>query len=145
MPETRLHLGRQTLQQQGTPAGQTEAHLLRQEIIPARINGDLQEHKTGEHHQKTEVQKQERTKPGRETGCRMIQESREKEGAAVRNKAVQRKAGMAQAICAKLDSTELLGAVGTLAGDDTIFILMRTERDAERLVKELKNIINTKI
>ncbi|MCR5121916.1 MAG: arginine repressor [Ruminococcus sp.] len=54
------------------------------------------------------------------------------------------KSGMAQAICAKLDSTDLLGAVGTLAGDDTIFILMRTERDAERLVKELNTILNTK-
>ncbi len=55
---------------------------------------------------------------------------------------VKCKSGMAQAICAKLDTTELHNAVGTLAGDDTIFILMRTERDAERLVKELKNIIN---
>lgn len=55
---------------------------------------------------------------------------------------VKCKSGMAQAICAKLDSTELHNVVGTLAGDDTIFILMRTERDAERLVKELKTIID---
>lgn len=48
--------------------------------------------------------------------------------------------GMAQAICAKLDSTEIHNVVGTIAGDDTIFILMRTERDAERLVKELRTI-----
>lgn len=52
--------------------------------------------------------------------------------------------GMAQAICAKLDSTELPGVVGTIAGDDTIFILMRTERDAERLEKELRLIIDNK-
>lgn len=50
--------------------------------------------------------------------------------------------GMAQAICAKLDSTEIHNVVGTIAGDDTIFILMRTERDAERLVKELRTITN---
>lgn len=49
--------------------------------------------------------------------------------------------GMAQAICAKLDSTELHNVVGTIAGDDTIFILMRTEKDAFRLVKELRMII----
>lgn len=49
--------------------------------------------------------------------------------------------GMAQAVCAKLDSLELENVVGTLAGDDTIFILMRTEADAERLVRELKSII----
>jgi transcriptional regulator of arginine metabolism len=50
--------------------------------------------------------------------------------------------GMAQAICAKLDSTELYNVVGTIAGDDTIFILMRTEKDASRLVKELRMIID---
>lgn len=54
-------------------------------------------------------------------------------------------AGMAQAICAKLDSTELYNVVGTIAGDDTIFILMRTEKDASRLVKELQMIIDRKI
>jgi len=48
---------------------------------------------------------------------------------------------MAQAICAKLDSTDLYNAVGTLAGDDTIFVLMRTEKDAARLVKEFSQII----
>ncbi len=52
--------------------------------------------------------------------------------------------GMAQAICSKLDSTEIPAVVGTIAGDDTIFILMRTERDAERLVRELKLIIEKK-
>ena len=52
--------------------------------------------------------------------------------------------GMAQAICSKLDSTEIPSVVGTLAGDDTIFILMRTERDAERLVRELRLIIEKK-
>ena len=49
--------------------------------------------------------------------------------------------GMEQAICAKLDSTDLYNAVGTLAGDDTIFVLMRTEKDAARLVKEFSQII----
>ncbi len=50
--------------------------------------------------------------------------------------------GMAQAVCAKLDNTGVENVVGTLAGDDTIFILMRTERDAARLVKELELVIN---
>lgn len=50
--------------------------------------------------------------------------------------------GMAQAICAKLDATEIQNAVGTIAGDDTIFILMRTEKDAARFVKELRMIID---
>ncbi len=49
--------------------------------------------------------------------------------------------GMAQAVCAKLDQTGVENVVGTIAGDDTIFILMRTEQDAYRLVRELEAII----
>ncbi len=49
--------------------------------------------------------------------------------------------GMAQAVCAKLDKTGIENVVGTLAGDDTIFILMRSESDAQRLLKELNSII----
>ncbi len=52
--------------------------------------------------------------------------------------------GMAQAGCAKLDDTGLDNVVGTLAGDDTIFILMRTESDAQRLLKELNTILYSK-
>lgn len=49
--------------------------------------------------------------------------------------------GMANAACAALDTIEWKGMVGTLAGDDTIFIIMRTEEDAENLEKELKNVL----
>ena len=60
---------------------------------------------------------------------------------AVNTVVVKCKTGMAQAICAKLDGTDIDNVVGTIAGDDTIFILMRTERDAVRLVKELTGIL----
>ena len=49
--------------------------------------------------------------------------------------------GMAQAVCAMLDVIELENLVGTLAGDDTIFILMRTEADARLITKEFSAII----
>lgn len=49
--------------------------------------------------------------------------------------------GMAQAVCAKLDDTHIENALGTIAGDDTIFMLMRTPKDADRLVRELNSII----
>lgn len=49
--------------------------------------------------------------------------------------------GMAQAVCAKLDYAGIENVVGTIAGDDTIFILMRSEKDAQRLVKELLLVI----
>lgn len=51
------------------------------------------------------------------------------------------RAGMAQAVCARLDSVELNNVVGTLAGDDTVFVLMRTEKDAERFEKELRLLL----
>ena len=56
--------------------------------------------------------------------------------------AVKCHVGMAQAVCAKLDNTELDNVVGTIAGDDTIFILMRSEKDSSRLVKELSIVTN---
>lgn len=49
--------------------------------------------------------------------------------------------GMANAVCSKLDSIGYSGVVGTLAGDDTIFVLMRTEIDAEKLLDELNGMI----
>jgi transcriptional regulator of arginine metabolism len=42
---------------------------------------------------------------------------------------------MAQAVCASIDSMQLSDVVGTIAGDDTIFILMRTEQKAFEFVK----------
>ena len=50
--------------------------------------------------------------------------------------------GMAQAVCAKIDSANFQNIVGTLAGDDTIFVLMRSENDAIRLVENLNNLIS---
>lgn len=45
--------------------------------------------------------------------------------------------GMAQAACATFDNMQWEGLVGTIAGDDTIFALCRTEQ----LAKELKGSI----
>ena len=49
--------------------------------------------------------------------------------------------GMAQAVCAALDSMHWDGVVGTLAGDDTIFIVARNENAAVSLVSELKKLL----
>lgn len=49
--------------------------------------------------------------------------------------------GMAQAACAALDSMKYENIVGTIAGDDTIFVLMRTESDACSLVKTFRKLI----
>ena len=49
------------------------------------------------------------------------------------------KAGMAQGTCVAIDSVNHAGVVGTIAGDDTIFILARTEADAKKLTKKFKS------
>ena len=46
--------------------------------------------------------------------------------------------GMAQAVCATLDSMKFDGILGTLAGEDTIFIVCSNEEKA----KELKITVN---
>lgn len=49
--------------------------------------------------------------------------------------------GMAQAVCAALDSTDFTAVVGTIAGDDTIFIACRSSQFAQSLTDELKRLI----
>jgi arginine repressor len=49
------------------------------------------------------------------------------------------RAGMAQGTCAAIDSVNHQGVVGTIAGDDTIFILVRSEADAKKLSKKFRS------
>ena len=47
-------------------------------------------------------------------------------------------AGMANAVCAAMDSLQWESVVGTLAGDDTIFCVIRTPDEAKKLADQLK-------
>lgn len=49
--------------------------------------------------------------------------------------------GMAMAVCATFDSLNYSSVVGTLAGDDTIFVLMRSEKDAAMFARKMETII----
>ncbi|MCD8025852.1 MAG: arginine repressor [Clostridiales bacterium] len=49
--------------------------------------------------------------------------------------------GMAQAICAAIDSISYPSIVGTIAGDDTIFVACRSTELAQSLTQELKKLI----
>ena len=49
--------------------------------------------------------------------------------------------GLANAACAGIDMMNLSYVVGTIAGDDTIFVLTQTEADAKMLCKKLKEIV----
>ena len=55
------------------------------------------------------------------------------------------KSGMAQAVCARIDMAQPKNTVGTLAGEDTIFVLMRTENDAAILTSELNSLYKEKM
>lgn len=49
--------------------------------------------------------------------------------------------GMAQAACAALDSMHWEGLVGTIAGDDTIFALCKTEEFASKMKDTINDIL----
>ncbi len=49
--------------------------------------------------------------------------------------------GLANAACATFDSMNIENVVGTISGDDTIFILVRTENDAKKLAVMLKGMV----
>lgn len=50
--------------------------------------------------------------------------------------------GTANAACAAIDSMQWNGVVGTIAGDDTIFVLCKTENAAEDFTHNLEKSIN---
>ncbi len=49
--------------------------------------------------------------------------------------------GMAQAICTSLDNMEFVNVLGTIAGDDTIFIVCKNGSSATSLVSDLKKLL----
>lgn len=49
--------------------------------------------------------------------------------------------GMANAVCVAVDTGSWDGLVGTIAGDDTIFMLLRTERQAEEFAGFLQKMV----
>ena len=59
---------------------------------------------------------------------------------AVNNIVVKTLSGMAQAAAAALDAMDLPEVVGTIAGDDTIIMVVRSEESARRLVYKLRSM-----
>lgn len=54
---------------------------------------------------------------------------------------IKTRTGMAQAVCAALDATERAGLLGTIAGDDTIFVATRTDSAAASLVSDMRKMM----
>lgn len=49
--------------------------------------------------------------------------------------------GMAQAVCANIDSMDVDNMLGTIAGDDTIFILMRDQESLNKFIAETRKLL----
>ena len=52
--------------------------------------------------------------------------------------------GMAQAVCAAMDSLHWNNILGTIAGDDTYICIMKDENQAIDLVTELKKMLRNR-
>lgn len=50
--------------------------------------------------------------------------------------------GMGQAAAAALDASTSVDIVGTIAGDDTVFVAVRDNESAEKMVQKLRNMID---
>lgn len=61
---------------------------------------------------------------------------------AMNNVVLKCSTGMAQAACAALDSLNHKYIIGTIAGDDTVLAVVRTEEQAVKLTAEIRGIIN---
>lgn len=46
--------------------------------------------------------------------------------------------GMAQSVCVAIDTLAPAGILGSLAGDDTIFLLCKTEQDMQKVREEIR-------
>ena len=51
--------------------------------------------------------------------------------------------GLAQAACAAIDSMNIKEILGTLAGDDTIFVLCKDEKDASILTASVEKMLKS--
>lgn len=49
--------------------------------------------------------------------------------------------GMANAACAAVDTMSFNGVLGTIAGDDTIFVVCRTAESAQKLCEDISKLI----
>jgi len=61
--------------------------------------------------------------------------------AAMNTVVIKTYAGMASAVCIALELKDIPLIVGTIAGDDTIFVMTRSQTDAGELVEKLRKLI----
>ena len=85
------------------------------------------------------------TRPGTDLGKNgIINDSVLSIDYAVNTVCIKCRAGTAGAVCAAIDSASWSGVLGTIAGDDTIFVLCRNEKSARVFTSDLEKVINAK-
>lgn len=82
----------------------------------------------------------ERTKTAEELFVNIFVQSGSSVDIALNTVVIKTHTGMAQAVCSKLDKTGYNALVGTIAGDDTIFALFKTESDAKIFYNSMNEI-----
>ena len=50
--------------------------------------------------------------------------------------------GMAMAVAAAIDAMKLKEIVGSIAGDDTIMMAVRTVEDTQEVIKKIRNVLD---
>lgn len=89
------------------------------------------------------AQQQERNEQGKDTRSRsMLGETVISVDHAMNIVVMKCHVGMANAACAAFDTMQWDGVVGTLAGDDTIFVLLRTEEKAIECHEKIQGFLN---
>ena len=51
--------------------------------------------------------------------------------------------GLASAVCVRLDAAKIKEIIGTIAGDDTIFIAVKDRDDQKTVIKKVWKVLNT--
>ncbi|GHU55834.1 arginine repressor [Clostridia bacterium] len=54
---------------------------------------------------------------------------------------IKTRAGMAMALAATIDDTENAGVLGTIAGDDTIFCVLRNKTDGTEILQKFREML----
>lgn len=106
-------------------------------VTQATISRDIKElalvktlGKDGQYKYDLPAHTKDRSKSEEELFTDIFKQSVSKVDIALNMVVIKTHTGMAQAVCARLDKTSYDGLVGTIAGDDTIFALLRSENEA---------------
>jgi len=115
------------------------------DVTQATVSRDIRELKltkipTGGGRQKYVVLRQDGSMMGDKYG-RVLKEGFSSMGMAENLLVVKTVSGMAMAVAAALDHMKLDEIVGTIAGDDTIMMAVRTREDTESVMRKIEEII----